>query len=327
MASEKITALITGFDGFVGPFLAEHLIAHKRRVFGTVYRGDEATFPTGNLRVKKVTILPVDLVDYEDVRKVIRNSIPDEVYHLAGISHVPTSWNNPRLTFSTNVMGTVNLLEALREAGREVKVLAVSSAEVYGSPRPGELPTRETTPLRPESPYATSKAALDLLARQWSQYPGFYIIRARPFSHTGPGQRPDFVCPGFARQVAAISLGLEPPVMKVGDLSARRDFLDVRDVARAYHLLSEKGGNGEVYNICSGRSRSIKGILQTLKSFCDEKIRVETDPERLRPSDIPETRGSCAKLKRTTGWRPEIPFSKTLRDLYQYWRYMLEQYK
>ena len=322
MAQKNITALITGYDGFVGPYLAENLLARGRRVFGTIYKGLREIPPhpcTEKGRQKIVAILPVDLVDYEDVFKIINKARADEVYHLAGISDVPTSWESPRLTFSTNVMGTLNLLEAIRKSGRPARILVVSSAEVYGRPDPLDLPTRESAALRPDNPYAASKAAIDILAFQWSRYPGMNMVRVRPFSHTGPGQPPNFVCPGFARQMAAISLGIAPPVMKVGDLTARRDFTDVRDVVRAYYLVLEKGVSGEVYNVCSGKSRSMKSILQILKSFSDKKVKVETDLAKLRLSDVPETRGSNARLKKATGWGPEIPFSQTLRDLYDYW--------
>ena len=324
MTKNRCTALITGFDGFVGPYLALHLLDHGRRVWGTMYKGLKEIPPhplKETLRKNAVRILPVDLVDDENVGEVIDQVKPDEVYHLAGISHIPTSWENPRLTFLTNVMGTVNLLEAIRNSGRRVRVLIISSAEVYGKPAPGDLPTRETAPIKPGNPYAASKAALDLLAFQWSRYPGMHVVRARPFSHTGPGQSPNFVCSGFARQLAAVSLGQAPPLVTVGNLSVRRDFTDVRDVARAYRLVLEKGKNGEVYNICSGKSYSIKTILQTLVSFSDQPIKVKKDPARLRVSDVPETRGSCAKLKKATGWQPEIPFPQTLRDLYEYWKH------
>jgi len=313
MAGKKTTALITGYDGFVGPWLAEELLSHGRRVTGTYFAENKP--PVAG----KISLLPLDLAKYGSVREVISKSMPDEVYHLAGISHVPTSWANPRKTFVTNLMGTVHLFEALREEKGGGRILAVSSAEVYGIPEPRDLPTKETAPLKPENPYAASKAALDLLAYQWSRHEDFHIVRVRPFSHTGPGQSPGFACPGFARQIAGIARGLHPPVMTVGDLSAKRDFTDVRDVVRAYRLVLEKGECGEVFNVSSGRSRSIRGILRTLRGFCKKRIRVETDPELLRPVRIPETRGSHSKLSRATGWGPEIPFDRTLKDLYEYW--------
>ena len=318
MAKKKISALITGYDGFVGPHLAGHLLSEGRRVSGTIISGGRPN-PLHKGRLEKsVALFPIDLRNYENVRDLVKEAQPDEIYHLAGISHVPTSWKNPVLTYAANVMGSVHLFEALREWGRKVRTLVVTSAEIYGSLKPAELPAVETLPLHPGNPYAASKAALDLIAFQWGRYPGMHIVRARPFSHTGPGQTPGFVCPSFARQVAEIALGA-PPVIKVGNLSARRDFTDVRDVVRAYRMLVEKGRHDEAYNICSGRTRSIKSILQTLKSFSPMKIEVVTDPEKLRPTDISETRGSFAKLRRDTGWKPQIPFSRTLRDLYEYW--------
>jgi GDP-4-dehydro-6-deoxy-D-mannose reductase len=323
MNNKTTSTLVTGFDGFVGPYLAQYLLSKDRKVFGTIYSRKKWDPQTPSFisdkTMKKTIALPLDLENYKKVRDLIQTVKPDEIYHLAGISHVPTSWSNPRSTFSINVMGTVNLLEAIRELGKDTRILIVSSAEVYGTPREGDLPTKETSPFRPENPYAASKAAIDLLARQWSDYPRLHIVRVRPFSHTGPGQTPDFACPAFARQAAAIALGIAPPLIKVGNLSVKRDFTDVRDVVKAYFLALQKGLNGEAYNVCSGKSRLFDSVLKTLKSFCDKKISVEIDPERFRPSDVPETRGSFAKLARITGWRPEIPFRQTLYDLYCYY--------
>jgi len=323
MTKKKIPALITGFDGFAGAYLAEYLIRHNRKITGTVY--NKLKVPPifksilSKKTLKSVTILPMNLVHYKSVKDVISKAKPREVYHLAGISHVPQSWANPRLAFSTNVMGTVHVLEAVREVMKAARVLVVSSAEVYGIPDPKNLPTQENAPLKPNNPYAATKAALDLLAYQWSQYPDMFIIRARPFSHTGPGQISNFVCSFFAREVAAISLGLCPPVIKVGDISVKRDFSDVRDIVGGYRLALEKGKNGEVYNVCSGKSQLIKSILHTLISFSDKKIMVAIDPDKFRASEIPETRGSHTKLTEDTGWEPRIPFSETLKNLYDFW--------
>jgi len=311
------TALITGMDGFVGPWLARHLLEEGRHVAGTWYSGLDGMPAHLKVLEDRVTLLPVDLEREESVGGVVRTVRPDEVYHLAGISHVPTSWKKPLLTWRVNIMGSAHLLEALRGEGRAVRVLVVTSAEVYGKIPPEKLPASENLPLNPENPYAGSKAALDILALQWSRFPGFHIIRARPFSHAGPGQAPGFVCPDFSRQVAAIALRKAPPVIKVGDLSARRDFTDVRDVVRAYRLLMEKGENGCVYNICSGESRRIADILETLRAFCPVPFTVEADPDRFRPIEVPETRGSHELLTRVTGWAPAIPFDQTLRDIYE----------
>ena len=322
--TKKVISLITGYDGFVGPYLAKRLLNDGRRVYGTVYAGAKTIPRRTKVLEKNVNILPLDLLSRESVRSVVKESRPDEVYHLAGISHVPTSWREPVLTWSTNVMGAIYLFEALRETGRMVRILVVTSAEVYGSLAPAELPATEGMTLRPENPYAASKAALDILASQWGVYPTLHIVRVRPFSHTGPGQTPDFSCPGFAKQVAEISLGKSPPVIKVGNISPRRDFTDVRDVVRAYRMALDAGRRNEVYNVCSGKSRTMRGILLTLKSFCKRKIKIIIDPERLRPVDILETRGSYARLARATGWHPRIPFTQTLRDLYDYWLAVLK---
>ena len=316
---KPLNALITGYDGFVGPHLAEHLLEQGRNVTGTIYSGTSPLSPLHEDLRGQIRTVSFDIESFQEVRSLVAEVRPDEVYHLAGISHVPTSWENPRKTFSVNVMGGINLLDSLRMNEQPVKVLIVTSAEVYGKLKREDLPAMESHPLKPENPYAASKAALDVISRQWSHFENMQIIRVRPFSHTGPGQSSDFVCPAFSRQIASISLGKSEPVMKVGDLSAKRDFTDVRDIVRGYRLILEQAENGNVFNICSGESRKISEILDVLKSFSDKKIRVETDPEKLRPVEIPETLGSRDKIKNVTGWEPQIPFEKTLQDIYEYW--------
>lgn len=319
MASVEKTALITGFDGFVGPYLAECIQAGNVNVAGTVYAGLEIQPHHVSAMSDSVKVHSLDLTDPESVNRLVNEVRPDQVYHLAGISHVPTSWKNPALTWNTNVMGSLYLFDALRKMEKEVSILTVTSAEVYGVVPEEDLPVTEEAPLKPVNPYAASKAALDVMSRQWSRVEGMRVITVRPFSHTGPGQSPDFVCPGFAKQMAEACLEKREPVLSVGDLTALRDFTDVRDVVRGYRLLMEKGENGQAYNICSGQSRKISDILEILLSFCDKEIRVESDPEKLRPVTIPETRGSSEKITSATGWEPEIPFNKTLQDIYDHW--------
>jgi GDP-4-dehydro-6-deoxy-D-mannose reductase len=219
-----------------------------------------------------------------------------------------------------NIRGQLNLLEAVRRSARAVRVLVIGSNEEYGAPRPDELPFTEESPLRPNNPYAVSKVAQDFLGLQYYLAYGVEVVRVRPFNHTGPGQAPHFVVPAFASQVARIEVGLQPPVMQVGNLAAARDFTDVRDIVRAYHLAATEGEPGDVYNLASGRAESVQGLLGTLLSYARVEIRVEIDPDRYRPVDVPVAYGSAEKFRRRTGWSPQIPFEQTLWDTLEYWR-------
>jgi GDP-4-dehydro-6-deoxy-D-mannose reductase len=198
--------------------------------------------------------------------------------------------------------------------------LVVGSNEEYGHPEEGELPFTEETPLRPVSPYAVSKVTQDLMGLQFHLAYGIDVVRLRPFNHTGPGQSPRFVAPAFASQAARIEAGLQEPVVKVGNLSAARDFSDVRDIVRAYHLAATRGEPGEVYNLASGQVHQISELLETLLSFTDADIRVEVDPARYHPVDVPVVYGSAEKFHKQTGWQPDISFEQTLRDTLDYWR-------
>jgi GDP-4-dehydro-6-deoxy-D-mannose reductase len=201
-----------------------------------------------------------------------------------------------------------------------VRLLVIGSNEEYGAPQPDELPQTEESPLRPHSPYAVSKIAQDFLGFQYHLAYGLPVVRVRPFNHTGPGQSPRFVIPAFASQIARIETGLQEPVVKVGNLEAARDFTDVRDIVRAYHLAVTRGRPGEVYNLASGQPQSVRGLLETLLSYSEVQIRVERDPARYRPVDVPVVCGSADKFHRLTGWKAEIPFEQTLRDVLEYWR-------
>jgi GDP-4-dehydro-6-deoxy-D-mannose reductase len=200
----------------------------------------------------------------------------------------------------------------------------IGSNEEYGAPQPDELPQTEESPLRPNNPYAVSKVAQDFLGLQYYLAYGLPVVRVRPFNHTGPGQSPRFVVPAFASQIARIEAGLQEPVMRVGNLDAARDFSDVRDIVRGYHLAVTKGEPGEVYNLASGRPQSVRGLLETLLGYSQVKIRVEIDPERYRPVDVPVAYGSAEKFRQRTGWMPQIPFEQTLRDTLEYWRGQVE---
>jgi GDP-4-dehydro-6-deoxy-D-mannose reductase len=264
--------------------------------------------------------LSADLRDPQATRDVIQQVRPDRVYHLAGQAFVGESWANPWDTLETNLRGQVNLLEAVREARLETRILIVGSAEEYGRISPADLPLRESSPLRPDNPYSVSKVGQDLLGLQYYLSHQLHTIRVRPFNHIGPRQSRKFVAPAFASQIAAIEAGHQPPVIRVGNLEARRDFTDVRDMMRAYWLALEHGVPGEVYNIGSGRSRSVRELLEILLSLSTCPITVEAESARLRPSDVPEMVCDATKFRDCTGWVPVIPFEKSLRDLLDYER-------
>jgi GDP-4-dehydro-6-deoxy-D-mannose reductase len=305
--------LITGASGFVGPHLASLLHAHGHEVIGTTH----VDRPHAQLSFKT---FPVDVGDSNAVRKLIDEVRPDRIYHLAAQSSPKISLERPTETFATNLGGTINLLLAVREIKPEARMLFVGSIAEYGIPRPENLPIVEEHAFAPRSPYASSKAAADLLVYQWHVSYGMHVVRARPSQHTGPGQPPEFVCSDFARQIAAIDAGLAQPVLRVGDISVRRDFCDVRDVVRSYELLLERGRAGEAYNVGSGRATSLREIVDVLVSFSRVPISVEVQAERLRRDDPAATYLSIEKIQRDTGWVPEYKLDETLRDLSVYWQ-------
>ena len=311
--------LITGITGFVGSHMAEYALAKGAQVFGST-RWRSKTENIEHLR-SKVTFIESDLRDLSSVRALLETSAPDYIVHLAAQSFVGVSWHAPAETLTTNIISQVNLLEALRGLKMSPRFLAVGSSEEYGLVLEGELPIKETNPLRPLSPYAVSKVTQDMMAYQYFKSYGLPIIRTRAFNHEGPRRGDVFVTSNFARQVAEIEAGLREPVVYVGDLTPRRDYSDVRDIVRGYWLLLERGEPGEVYNLCSGRSWSIKQVLDFLLNLSTVKgIAVKTDPARLRPSDVMILEGDPTKMRKATGWKVEIPFERTLTELLDYWR-------
>jgi GDP-4-dehydro-6-deoxy-D-mannose reductase len=312
-----LRALITGAGGFVGGHLRTYLLAHTDwELIGTVYpRMVDAESPQPRLRLKHA-----DLCDRDVVDALVDEAQPDYIFHLAAQSSVPSSFAYPWDTLENNIRGELNLLEAVRRSGREVRVLVIGSNEEYGAPRPDDLPLMEESPLRPNNPYAVSKVAQDFLGLQYHLSYGLPVVRVRPFNHTGPGQSPRFVIPAFASQIAQIEADPRESAMKVGNLEAARDFTDVRDIVRAYHLAAVQGEAGEVYNLASGRPQSVRETLDCLLSYSRVEIRVEQDAERYRPVDVPVVYGSSEKFHRLTGWAPQIPFEQTLRDTLEYWR-------
>jgi GDP-4-dehydro-6-deoxy-D-mannose reductase len=312
-----VRVLVTGVSGFVGGHLAAHLAeaSPQAELYGTVRRSEErALVPAG------VQAVEADLTDYFSVEAALEAVRPDRIVHLAAQSSVQQSWVDPAGTLRVNVHGLLHLLEALRRAKRAPRVLVVGSADEYGAAPRERQPVGEDAPLLPGSPYAVSKVAQGFLALQYALAHGMPIVRTRTFPHTGPGRGELFAEASFARQIAEIESGLRPPRLEVGNLDVVRDFCDVRDVVRAYWLLIEKGEPGAVYNVCSGRGVSIREVLERLLALSDARADVQTDPARLRPSDIPVLVGSNERLRAATAWQPTFSLEQTLRDLLDDWR-------
>jgi GDP-4-dehydro-6-deoxy-D-mannose reductase len=270
--------------------------------------------------VSGARVVEADLTEPAAAAAVVEEVRPEGILHLAGQSSVHLSWLDPAGTLRTNVLGIVHLLDAVRRLGLRPPVLVVGSAEEYGPVGSEEMPIREETPLRPASPYAVSKVAQGALALLYGPAGGLRIVLTRTFHHTGPGRGEAFAESSFARQIAEIEAGRRPPVLRVGNLEAVRDFADVRDVVRAYWRLLDKGEGGVVYNVCSGRGRRIRDLLDTLLAASGARVEVRVDPERLRPSDVPVQVGDPSRLRAATGWEPRIPLERTLLDLLDDWR-------
>ncbi|HVP39957.1 MAG TPA: GDP-mannose 4,6-dehydratase [Candidatus Saccharimonadales bacterium] len=312
--------LITGVTGFVGSHLVDFLVRTQPRaeVHG-LCRWRSRTENIDHLATG-LALHECDIRDASSVHAVLAEVRPDFIFHLAAQSYVPVSWTAPEETLSTNVLGELHLFEGMRRLGSKARVLIAGSSEEYGQVLPDEIPIRETNPLRPLSPYAVSKVAQDMLGYQYFRSYQLDVVRTRAFNHEGPRRGSVFVTSNFCKQVAEIEHGRRPPVLRVGNLEAKRDFTDVRDVVRAYWLALERGQAGEVYNIGSGRCWEIGEMLKLVLSLTDRKIEVQPDPARMRPSDVPVLLCDAGKFARETGWKPEIPFEQTLRDLLQYWR-------
>ncbi|MGE5234090.1 MAG: GDP-mannose 4,6-dehydratase [Acidobacteriota bacterium] len=313
-------ALITGITGFAGSHLAEYLLAeHPDVEVSGILRWRSRMDNIAQIE-GKVRLLECDLRDATSVYRMLEQSRPDVVFHLAAQSFVPTSWSAPAETLSTNILGQTNIFEAVRELALDPVIQIACSSEEYGLVLPDEVPIKESNPLRPLSPYAVSKVGQDYLAYQYFQSYGIKAIRTRGFNHTGPRRGEVFVTSNFARQVARIEAGLQEPVIRVGNLDSVRDFTDVRDMVRAYWLAATKGRPGEVYNIASGSGITIRALLDKLLALSKIAVKVEVDPARLRPSDVVTLIGDCSKFRADTGWEPRIPFDRTLADLLEYWR-------
>ncbi len=293
-------SLITGGRGFVGHWLADHL----RDL------GDEV------IAIDR----EVEITDPSALLEAMTAAAPDAVYHLAALTHVGQSWEEPLQVLEVNIIGTAAVLGAARQCGTDPRVLVTSSAEVYGAVTdPGQLPLREESPTAPLTPYAASKLAAEAVVAQAHLGHGQHVVTVRPFNHIGPGQTPNFAVAALAQRIVEADRR-GAATIPVGNLSARRDFTDVRDVVRAYRLLIESGRPGEVYNVCSGRDVAIREIADGLLALAGTTLAFETDPSLVRPVEVPVLRGDPARLVQATGWKPELPLEETLADVLAYWQ-------
>ena len=317
--------LVTGITGFVGSHMADYLLQRDDvEVFGAKRWSSRLR----NIRhlLGKVQLIDCDITDYSSVRPLLEEARPDGIFHLAAQSFVSPSWSTPKSTFEVNVLGTLNVLEAMRHLGMNSRMLISGSAEEFGLVREDEIPVTENNPLRPVNPYGVSKVAQDLLGYEHFKSYGQQVIRLRAFNHIGPRRDKVFAFASFAYQIAMIEKKGWPPVVKVGTLTAKRDFCDVRDMVKGYWLAFEKGVPGEVYCISGGHVHTIREGLDILLGLSTVRgIKVEEDPARVRPTELPLLVADCTKFKKLTNWQPTIPFRQTMADILAYWRDFVEK--
>ena len=326
---KRVRALVTGVAGFVGSHLAESLVSRGAEVFGWVVPGGSLENLDGiradPARAERLRIREADIAHGEGLAEVMADIRPEQVYHLAAVSSVRRSLEDPAETFRVNTLGTRNLLEAIRRAGVRPRILVVSSAEAYGESADLPRPLQEDDPLLPVSPYGASKAAAEAVACRYGSEAGLHVIRVRPFPHTGPRHAPQFVFPDWARQLAEAEAGRRPPRLHVGNLDVRRDLSDVRDVVAAYRLALERGEAGAVYNVCTGRVYTLREVLEALIALTRLEVEIVTEPHRVRRRDLQVLAGTSEALQARTGWRPTLPIGRTLADLLSYWREMVRR--
>jgi GDP-4-dehydro-6-deoxy-D-mannose reductase len=305
-------ALITGATGFVGKYLVKYLEGKSIEVIGTT-RSEE-------ISIDNTSLVSLDILNKAHTKKIVKDIKPNYIFHLAGQSSVKNSWADKVGTFSTNVFGTLHILDVVRDLSLDCRILTIGSSEEYGMVHEEESPVKEDNQLRPMSPYGVSKAAVGMLVKQYVKAYDMNIIHTRTFNHIGPGQSLGFVTQDFALQIANIEKGTQEPIINVGNLEAIRDFTDVRDIVEAYWLLAMYGKAGDIYNVCSGKGVSIKNILNRLLQFSNKSIEIVTDKERLRPSEVPVLIGDNEKLRNETGWKNRIPVEQSLEDILEHHR-------
>ncbi len=309
-------ALITGITGFAGGHLAQILLDRGDQLFGVAR--DEG-FGLAHLS-QDITPVIADLQSPDVVNRLLNDVQPDAIYHLAGQAFVPAAWSDPWDTLENNIRPQLNILQAMVNQNSPARLLIVASNQVYGPVTQEQLPVKEDTPFRPDNPYGVSKVTQDILGLQYHLSHGLDVLRVRAFNHIGPRQNPVFVSATFAKQIARIEAGLTEPVIRVGNLEAKRDFTDVIDVMRAYALLVDHGEPGEAYNVGTGRAYSIRYLLDVLLSYTNVEIKIEPDPARFRPSDISIIYADNSRLRAKTGWEPTITFEESLKRVLDYWR-------
>ena len=307
-------ALIIGAAGFVGKYLLAHLSeTYPWQLYAT-------KLPQEDIQFDHATILDLNILEKEDILHTLKEIQPDYIFHLAAQSSVALSWKKPALTVDINIKGCLNLLDAIREADLSPKILLIGSGEEYGHISSENIPVSEGTLPRPGNIYAATKVCQNMIGSIYAQAYHMDVMLVRAFNHIGPGQASLFVVSDFCRQVAEIEKGLREPVIKVGNLAAKRDFTDVRDVVRAYVDLIQKGEPGETYNVGSGNAREIRAILDLIISMSEAAIQVEIDPNKLRPVDVPIIEADITKINQLTGWKPEIPLEQTIQETLDFWR-------
>jgi GDP-4-dehydro-6-deoxy-D-mannose reductase len=306
------TVLVTGASGFAGSHLVDLLVHDHERVIGWHRPGTDPSRDSPG-----VVWMAVDILDSQAVRKAMADAQPAMIYHCAGAAHTAQSWLQAATTLQANVLGTHHLLEAIRAERVKIRVLVPGSALVY---RPSDKPLAEDAALGPQSPYATSKLAQELLGARAVLEDELPVFLTRSFNHLGPGQDPSFSASSFARQLARIEAKLDAPVIHVGNLEARRDFTDVRDVVRAYRDIMVRGRTGRIYNVCSERASSIAEVLERLMAQVRVRVDIQTDAARMRPNDVPLVLGDARRIRDEVGWTPSISVDRTLSDLLDYWR-------
>jgi GDP-4-dehydro-6-deoxy-D-mannose reductase len=313
-----VQAFITGIGGFVGSHLAEHLLASGWQVSGSLSpRGHDELL----LAVRdRLQLRCLEITDAEALRAALTESRPDTIFHLAGSAHVGSSFSAAAATLRVNLFGTLAVLEASRTLDPRPALVLAGSSEQYGLVDPALQPIRESTSTEPENPYGVSKLAAELLTRQAGRDEGFRVVCARCFNHIGPRQEPNFLVASIAFQIARMEAGKQETVLWLGNLKTQRDFTDVRDIARAYRCLAERGRGGEFYNVASGRATPIEAVVEAFRRLARVDFETRLDPSRLRPSDPPLKLGDASKLRLETGWQPEIPLETSLRDTLDYWR-------
>ncbi len=305
--------LVIGAAGFVGSYLIEEMRSCGIEAYATKLSHER-------LEHEHARVYDLNILDKEAIVTLLLEIRPDYIFHLAAQSSVGLSWKNPGLTVDVNIKGSINVMDAVRELYYKPRVLLIGSGEEYGHIHPGETPIREDNLLRPGNIYAATKACQNMIGSIYAQAYDMQLMMVRSFNHIGPGQAPMFVVSDFCKQVAEIEKELREPVMYVGNLAAKRDFTDVRDVVRAYVKLIQQGVPGETYNMGSGHAVEIRRILDMIISMSGKEIRVEIDPNKIRPVDVPIIEADITKLHELTGWKPQIELEQTIRDTLDYWR-------